>query len=72
MLGEKQEGNHLELKDNVPNPGSDAAINLGCSCPVLDNAHGKGYFGGTGFIISEGCIIHDTHSIHNKKKEEGV
>lgn len=25
-----------------PNPGSDEAIAAGCSCPVLDNAHGKG------------------------------
>lgn len=25
-----------------PNPGSDEAIALGCECPVLDNAHGKG------------------------------
>ncbi len=23
-------------------PGSDAALNQGCMCPVMDNAHGKG------------------------------
>lgn len=24
------------------NPGSDEALEEGCSCPVLDNSHGKG------------------------------
>ena len=26
-----------------PNPGSDEAIALGCTCPVLDNGRGKGF-----------------------------
>jgi hypothetical protein len=26
----------------VPNPGSDAAIDANCSCPVMDNHHGRG------------------------------
>lgn len=26
---------------SIPNPGSDAAIKMGCTCPVLDNAHGR-------------------------------
>lgn len=30
-----------------PNPGSDEALALGCLCPVLDNAHGAGAWGGT-------------------------
>jgi hypothetical protein len=25
-----------------PTPGSDAALALGCKCPVLDNEHGRG------------------------------
>ena len=29
-------------KKKVPNPGSDAAIARGCTCPVLDNHHGMG------------------------------
>jgi hypothetical protein len=29
----------------IPNPGSDAAIDLGCTCPVLDNNHGAGFHG---------------------------
>jgi hypothetical protein len=31
----------VEAKAKVPNPGSDEAIDQGCSCPVLDNSHGK-------------------------------
>ena len=27
---------------DVPNPGSDEALALGCKCPVLDNNHGVG------------------------------
>ena len=43
-----------------PNPGSDEAIELGCKCPILDNAKGRGaYFGPPGsFIISSACPIH--------------
>lgn len=41
------------------NPGSDEAIKAGCKCPVLDNAHGKGYMGVEGvFVYSELCGIH--------------
>lgn len=31
------------MTTNTPPPGSDEAIALGCTCPVLDNGHGKGY-----------------------------
>ena len=43
-----------------PPPGSDEAISLGCTCPVLDNAHGQGFpwQGGTSFWIAEGCPLH--------------
>ena len=30
----------------TPNPGSNAAIEQGCTCPVLDNGHGVGAWGG--------------------------
>ena len=47
-------------------PGSNEAIAAGCTCPVLDNAHGKGYLGGvkdretgeTLFVYNCGCPIH--------------
>lgn len=43
-----------------PNPGSDEAIDQGCTCPVLDNAHGEGYMGVSGrFMISADCPIHN-------------
>ncbi|MCD1645291.1 hypothetical protein [Aurantimonas coralicida] len=50
----------------IPNPGSKAAIDAGCTCPVLDNGHGKGYMGGakdpdtgeTIFVYSGGCKLH--------------
>ena len=39
-----------------PNPGSDAALELGCSCPVLDNAHGRRDDGL--FWIAADCPVH--------------
>lgn len=49
-----------------PNPGSDAAIAAGCKCPVLDNARGKGAYGGNVkgdngevlFWMNESCPVH--------------
>lgn len=42
------------------NPGSIGAINAGCTCPVLDNAHGKGYLGQMGiYAITAGCPVHN-------------
>ena len=54
----------------VPNPGSDEALELGCTCPVIDNGHGKGMYGGqvtdehgrTMFIFHEACPIHGVHT----------
>jgi hypothetical protein len=47
------------MSDTAPNPGSDEAIKLGCKCPVLDNAHGRGYMGVAGtFVYVEGCPVH--------------
>ena len=41
-----------------PNPGSDAAIDAGCTCPVLDNSHGQGWLcSGTHWIVSR-CPLH--------------
>ena len=39
-----------------PNPGSDAALALGCTCPVLDNAHGRHDDGL--FWIAADCPVH--------------
>jgi len=43
----------------APNPGSDEAIEQGCTCPVLDNAHGEGMLGLDMFVIAEGCPLHE-------------
>ena len=43
----------------TPAPGSDEALALGCTCPVLDNGHGKGFMGIEGYyVIAEGCPLH--------------
>ena len=45
----------------TPNPGSDAAIKMGCTCPVLDNAHGRGVMGDGekhGYWITRSCPLH--------------
>lgn len=42
-----------------PDPGTQAAIECGCTCPVIDNAHGSGYRGQPGmFVYTEGCPLH--------------
>jgi hypothetical protein len=38
-----------------PNPGSDAAREMGCKCPVLDNNHGLGH---GPFWVNETCPVH--------------
>lgn len=47
----------------TPNPGSQEAVKLGCQCPVLDNAHGRGVYtdpktGDRQFWISAACNLH--------------
>lgn len=37
-----------------PNPGSDAALALGCVCPVIDNAHGAA----VAFVRRLDCRLH--------------
>ena len=48
----------------IPNPGSEAAVDAGCTCPVMDNAHGEGAWGSSGedavFWVVEGCTLHAT------------
>jgi hypothetical protein len=51
----------------TPTPGSDEAIERGCTCPVLDNHHGRGFMwrGGLTFWYSADCPIH----INDKKEK---
>lgn len=44
-----------------PHPGSKEAMDSGCTCPVADNHHGKGYGGNGekyGWIQNEDCPLH--------------
>jgi len=42
----------------VPNPGSKEARQTPCSCPVMHNSYGRGYFGSGVYIINRECPIH--------------
>lgn len=45
------------------NPGSNEAVEQGCTCAVHDNHYGDQWFGDThGFWITEGCPLHDERS----------
>ena len=46
-----------EAGSTVPNPGSNEALRLGCKCPVLDNACGRGLPNGTFWFTAE-CPLH--------------
>ncbi|MDQ0506005.1 hypothetical protein QOZ94_002809 [Xanthobacter agilis] len=57
----------------VPSPGSDAAIALGCTCPVLDNGHGRGYMGRSEqFWVSADCPIHGDGTGHQQYHKEAA
>ena len=40
------------------NPGGANAVARGCTCPRMDNGHGRGYLGGPHFVISGDCPLH--------------
>ena len=47
------------LKIKQPNPVSKEAIEVGCSCPVIDNHYGKGYQGRDGeYCYNMACPVH--------------
>jgi hypothetical protein len=47
------------MTDQIPNPGSKRAYDAGCTCPVLDNAHGYGWHGMAGIFVYDGdCPLH--------------
>ena len=53
------------------NPGSYEAIEEGCTCPVLDNNHGRGYMGMEDvFVYNADCPMHGPEA-EERNKEEG-
>lgn len=47
------------MRDKL-NPGSPRAVAAGCTCPVLDNAHGEGIRmnGARNFYVEDDCPLH--------------
>lgn len=54
------------------NPGSKEAIEAGCTCPVMDNNHGKGILinGQRQFWYSGDCLLHGME-FKNLESEHG-
>ena len=56
------EGEFQTMSNEMPNPGSKAAIAQGCTCPVMDNNRGSGVPNGHGnppvFWYSSDCRLH--------------
>lgn len=50
----------------IPNPGSDEAIDAGCTCPIVCNYFGKGKPFTKEFIYDKGCLIHKYPYNQNK------
>ena len=52
----------MPVPKEKPTPGSDEALDLGCTCPVLDNGRGRGAevdeTGKVRFWYTEGCPVH--------------
>lgn len=59
-------------KIEIPNPGSDAVIAQGCTCPVLENAHGLGR--GTNeqgkpvFLYLMDCPLHGVNAPRSERQ----
>ena len=44
------------------NPGSNEALSLGCTCPVMGNGHGRGYSQPNVFVYGVGYPVHDVQT----------
>ena len=55
---------------SVPNPGSQAAVDAGCRCPVIDNHHGRGILvdgrGEPWFMFVADCPLHGDDAWKNE------
>ena len=50
----------MTTEAGLPNPGSDEAVAIGCTCPVLDNGRGRGIVlnGERRWWITASCPLH--------------
>ena len=48
-----------------PNPGSQEAVESGCTCPIMDNHHGEGipYHGKREWWIASDCPLHSSTTL---------
>ena len=52
--------NLAELQLTTPNPGSGEALDMGCTCPVMDNRRGTRFMGYSGvYAINQTCPVHN-------------
>jgi len=61
----------------MESPGSPGAIRKGCICPVLDNAHGRGYMGGRKntegemlYVVQQDCPLHGEEDLLTQPGEK--
>jgi len=62
-----------EPRPEQPNPGSDAALKQGCTCPVLDNGRGIGFVvdGERQFWVNGDCPLHSLQAPTPSNREPG-
>lgn len=61
----------------IPNPGSDEAVEQGCTCPVFDNGRGRGLYGGMThpesgrplFVFDLDCPLHGKGDWQDEKAQ---
>lgn len=65
MTSEPSNEQHERTRDlsasEPPKPGSAAAVEQGCTCPVIDNRHGEGaweFEGEMQWWMAEDCPLH--------------
>ena len=58
--------------NSTPNPGSPEAVSAGCTCPVMDNAHGKGFMfcGQLAFYMAGDCPLHGDKKNYPEDKKQ--
>lgn len=61
------------MSEAVPNPGSNAALEQGCICPVMDNWRGDPMLGEIrGFVEVVGCPLHSAVHVCENCQGTGI